>query len=96
MRRGSLHNPMGVEDVVFKIEQECVFGQDKTELLAGHLRKGIGVIRLGPEIHDDLLCVGGRLHTPDLDTSAKHPILLPAEGKGSFNPGSARKGRPWK
>ena len=53
---------------------------DKIELLAGHLRKGIGVISLDPAIHDNLLWCR-RLQNQDMDPSAKHPILLPAEGK---------------
>ena len=81
MRIGSLHNLTEAEHIVLKHEQECVFGQDRLEVLVGHLRKGSGVIRLDPEIRDELLCIGGRLRNSDLDISMKHPILLPAKGK---------------
>ena len=79
MRQGSLYN-LTEDEHVLKLVQECVFSSDKIELLAGHLRKGIGVISLDPAIHDNLLWCR-RLQNQDMDPSAKHPILLLTEGK---------------
>ena len=41
------------------------------------IRKSSSIIKLDPEMHDNVLRVGGRLRNAEIDGNAKHQVILP-------------------
>lgn len=68
---------------LIKLAQEHCFSSEREALLkCKNVNKNSSLKSLNPFLHEDLLCVGGRLsHSTHLTFQQKHPIILPARHK---------------
>ena len=67
---------------IVRYEQTVNFSAEAEALAAGRpVKLSSSLQRLNPRLQDGIIVLGGRLKNAMLETSAKHPVILPSDSK---------------